>query len=70
MKNIAVILNRKFSDRLNPVWVKEMRQMLNGWAFLGSIAALIIFGLLFSYLGANQIFDRNRDGICFIYLFF
>ena len=70
MKNIAVILNRQFSDRLNPVWVKEMRQMLNGWAFLGSIAALIIFGLLFSYLGANQIFDRNRDGICFIYLFF
>lgn len=69
MKNIAVILNRQFSDRLNPVWVKEMRQMLNGWAFLGSISALIIFGLLFSYLGANQIFDRNRDGIFFIYLF-
>ena len=50
MKNIAAILNRKFSDRLNPVWVKEMRQMLNGRALLGGIAALMIAGLFFSYL--------------------
>ena len=49
MKKLAAILNRKFSDRLNPVWVKEMRQMLNGRALLGSAAALIIAGLLFSY---------------------
>ena len=52
MKNIAATLNRQFSDRLNPVWVKEMRQMLNGRALLGSIAALVVVGLLFSYLGA------------------
>ena len=50
MKNISMILNRQFSDRLNPVWVKEMRQMLNGRALLGSAAALVIAGLLFSYL--------------------
>ena len=50
MKNIAAILNRKFSDRLNPVWVKEMRQMLNGRGLLGSAAGLVTAGLFFSYL--------------------
>ena len=70
MKNIAAILNRKFSDRLNPVWVKEMRQMLNGRALLGSAAAPVIVGLLFSYLescwrGSYQ----GDDAVFFWYLF-
>ena len=71
MKNIAAILNRHFSDRLNPVWVKEMRQMLNGRALLGSAAALIIVGLLFSYLGMGGIygnFQKAEDSFR-IYLF-
>ena len=71
MKNIAEILNRQFSDSLNPVWVKEMRQMLNGRALLGSVAALIIVGLLFSYLGMGGIygnFQEAEQSFCF-YLF-
>ena len=71
MKNIAAILNRKFSDSLNPVWVKEMRQMLNGRALLGSAAALIIVGLLFSNLGMGGIygnFQEAEQSFCF-YLF-
>ena len=71
MKNIAEILNRQFSDSLNPVWVKEMRQMLNGRALLGSVAALIIVGLLFSYLGTGGIygnFQEAEQSFCF-YLF-
>ena len=71
MKNIAAILNRKFSDRLNPVWVKEMRQMLNGRALLGSIAALVLVGLLFSYLGTGGIygnFQEAEQSFCFYLL--
>lgn len=52
MKNIAMLLNRKFSDRLNPVWVKEIRQMLNGRGLLWSAAALVTAGLFFSYLAS------------------
>ena len=70
MKNIAAILNRKFSDSLNPVWVKEMRQMLNGRALLGSVAALIIVGLLFSYLGSCWRGSyQGDDAVFFWYLF-
>ncbi|MBE6373043.1 MAG: hypothetical protein E7055_13350 [Lentisphaerae bacterium] len=68
MKKLAAILNRKFSDRLNPVWVKEMRQMLNGRALLGSAAALIIAGLLFSYLGPAWR-GLTTDPVFFLYLF-
>ena len=71
MKNLAVILNRHFSDRLNPVWVKEMRQMLNGRALLGSVAALIIVGLLFSYLGMGGIYRNSQDAEpAFVYYLF
>lgn len=68
MKKIAAILNRKFSDRLNPVWVKEMRQMLNGRALLGSAAALIIAGLLFSYRACLEGVDGGKDPVFFLYL--
>ena len=59
MKKLAAILNRKFSDRLNPVWVKEMRQMLNGRALLGSAAALIIAGETFVICMVGLLFGRR-----------
>ena len=69
MKNIAAILNRKFSDRLNPVWVKEMRQMLNGRALSGSVVWLVGVGLFFSYVAACWTDNYNDAPVFGIYLF-
>ena len=69
MKNLAMILNRKFSDRLNPVWVKEMRQMLNGRALFWGSVVLVAGGLFLSYLTTCWTANENDNPSFGIYLF-